>query len=71
MLGRLPLPSDTPIRRTRDHGFQTGRSIVVLAVGGEGGHNTVDLVEQGADFGTVVRLLGGERNRDDLPGVGV
>ena len=27
MLGGLPLPSDTPVRRTRDHGFQTRRSI--------------------------------------------
>jgi len=29
------------------------------------------LVEQGADLGTVVDVVRGQRRRDDLPGVGV
>jgi hypothetical protein len=29
------------------------------------------LIEQGADLGAVVHLLGGQRHRDDLPGVGI
>ena len=45
--------------------------LVVDAVGGERGHRSRDLVEQGADLGAVIDLLCGQRRRDDLAGAGV
>ena len=45
--------------------------LVVSAVGDERGHHARDLVEQGADLGAVVDLLGGQRRRDDPARAGV
>ena len=45
--------------------------LVVGAVGGEGGHGSRDLVEQGADLGAIVPFFVGQRRGDDLAGVGI
>ena len=45
--------------------------LVVSAVGGERGHRARDLVEQGANLGAVVDLLGGQRRGDDLAALGI
>ncbi len=42
---------------------------VVRAVGGERGDGTIDLLEQGADLRAVIRILVGQRRRNDPPGV--
>ena len=40
--------------------------MILAAVAGERRHRACDLIKQGADFGTVVDLLGRERGGDDL-----
>ena len=45
--------------------------LVALAIVGGRGHRARDLVEQGANLGTVVGLFGRERSGDDLAGVGI
>ncbi len=45
--------------------------LVVSAVAGERGHCARDLVEQGADLGAVIDLLGCERRGDDLARLGI
>jgi len=45
--------------------------LVVSAIAGERGHHARDLIEQGADLGAVVDLLGGQRGCDDLAAAGI
>jgi hypothetical protein len=44
---------------------------VVGAIAGEGRDKASDLIEKGADLRAVVGILGGQRRRDDVAGVGV
>ena len=45
--------------------------LVISTVAGERGHHARDLIQQGADLGTVVDLLGRERGGDDLTAAGI
>jgi len=45
--------------------------LVIPAIAGERGHRACDLIEQGADLGAVVDLLGCERGSDDLAAAGI
>jgi hypothetical protein len=45
--------------------------LVVSAVADERGHHAGDLIEQGADLGAVVDLLGRKRGCDHLARVGI
>ncbi len=59
-------------RRGMARGDGGGNALLVVGtVGGERGHGSRHLIEQGADLGTVVHLLRGQHSCDDLPGVGV
>jgi len=49
----------------------TDAVLVVSTIGGERGHHSCDLVEQRADLGAVVDLLGRERGCDDLAAAGI
>ena len=55
---------------TRDN-LAVDAVLIVSTVGGERGHRTVHLIEQGTDLRGIVDVVGGQRGRLDLPGVGV
>src|SRR3954463_8978916 len=45
--------------------------LVVRTVAGERGDLAVHLVQQGTDLGAIIDVVGGQRGRDDLAGVGI
>ena len=55
---------------TRDN-LAVDAVLIVSTLGGERGHRTVYLIEQGANLRGIVDVVGGQRGRLDLPGVGV
>jgi hypothetical protein len=52
-----------------DHGGNA--FLVVRAISGERGHGCRHLVEQGANLGAVIDVVGGQRRRDNLAAVGI
>jgi len=45
--------------------------LVICAIGGERGHGSHDLIEQGASLGIIIDFLRGQRRSHDLSGVGI
>src|SRR4051812_36235422 len=48
-----------------------GTFLVIRPVTREGGNRTRDLVQQGADLRAIIHVVGGQRGRHDLAGVGI
>jgi hypothetical protein len=67
-------------RSWRDDDFRVGMPrgdlavdtvLIIRTVSGERGDRTTDLIEQRAGLGGVIDVVGGQRRRRELPGVGV